>query len=109
MGLLGVLLIVSYVATQTIELLTTHAPRTFSGIDFVALVAHDFLLTYTLPFTLAFISVTCLYRYLPHDPSHLARGHYRRQCLQSALGRGQARLQRTQSRPLYSPPPSYSN
>lgn len=64
-GLLGVLLIVSYVATQTIELLTTHAPRLW-GIDFVALMAHDFLLTYTLPFTLAFLSVTCLYRYLPH-------------------------------------------
>jgi membrane protein len=64
-GLLAVLLIVSYVATQTIELLTTHAPRLF-GINLVAIAAHDFLLTYTLPFVLAFVSVTCLYRYLPH-------------------------------------------
>jgi membrane protein len=64
-GLLAVLMIVSYVATQVIELLTTHAPSLF-GINLVAIAAHDFLLAYTLPFVLAFISVTCLYRYLPH-------------------------------------------
>jgi membrane protein len=64
-GLLAVLLIVSYVATQTIELLTTHAPHLW-GLNLVAIAAHDFLLTYTLPFVLAFVSVTCLYRYLPH-------------------------------------------
>lgn len=64
-GLLAVLLIVSYVATQTIELLTMHAPHLW-GINLVAIAAHDFLLTYTLPFALAFLSVTCLYRYLPH-------------------------------------------
>ena len=64
-GLLAVLLIVSYVATQTIELLTAHAPHLW-GMDLVAIAAHDFLLAYTLPFVLAFLSVTCLYRYLPH-------------------------------------------
>jgi membrane protein len=63
--LLGLLMIVSFVATQAIETLTTHAPRLF-GLDLVAIAAHDFLLTYTLPLLLAFASVTCLYRYLPH-------------------------------------------
>jgi membrane protein len=63
--LLGLLMIVSFVATQAIETLTAHAPRLF-GLDLVAIAAHDFLLTYTLPLLLAFVSVTCLYRYLPH-------------------------------------------
>ena len=39
-------------ATQAIELLTTYAPR-FLGMNLVAIAAHDFLITYTLPFLLA--------------------------------------------------------
>lgn len=35
------------------------------GLDLVGLAAHDFLLTYTLPFALAFVTVTCLYHYVP--------------------------------------------
>ncbi len=63
--LLGVLMFVSFVATEAIEILTKYAPRLW-GLDLVAIAAHDFLLAYTLPLVLAFASVTCLYRYLPH-------------------------------------------
>lgn len=62
--MLGFLTLISFVATQAIELLTAYAPRLW-GLNFVAISAHDFLLTYSLPFVLAFASVTCLYRYLP--------------------------------------------
>ena len=64
--MLGFLTLISFVATQAIELLTAYAPRLW-GLDLVAIAAHDFLLTYSLPFLLAFASVTCLYRYLPHQ------------------------------------------
>jgi membrane protein len=64
--MLGFLALISFVATQAIELLTTYAPRLWR-LNLVAISAHDFLLTYTLPFLLAFASVTCLYRYLPHQ------------------------------------------
>jgi membrane protein len=64
--MLGFLTLISFVATQAIELLTAYAPRLW-GLDLVAIAAHDFLLTYSLPFLLAFVSVTCLYRYLPHQ------------------------------------------
>jgi membrane protein len=64
LGASGLLLIVSYVATQTINLLTRSLPRLW-GLDLVALAAHDFLLTYTLPFVLASVTVTLLYRYVP--------------------------------------------
>ncbi|MDH4329224.1 MAG: YihY/virulence factor BrkB family protein, partial [Nitrospira sp.] len=52
------------VATQTINLLTAYAPKLW-GLDLVALTAHDFQLTYTLPFVLAFLAVGFLYRYVP--------------------------------------------
>ncbi len=64
LGASGLLLIVSYVATQTINLLTGSVPQLW-GLDLVALAAHDFLLTYTLPFVLASVTVTLLYRYVP--------------------------------------------
>lgn len=55
---------ISYVATQTIAFLTAYAPKLW-GLDLVALAAHDFHLTYTLPFTLAFLTVSLLYRLVP--------------------------------------------
>jgi len=64
LGATGLLLIISYVATQTLNFLTGYAPRLF-GLDLVALAAHDFMLTYTLPFVLAFVTVSFLYRYVP--------------------------------------------
>jgi membrane protein len=64
LGATGLLLIVSYVATQTINFLIGYMPRLW-GLDLVGLAAHDFLLTYTLPFALAFVTVTCLYHYVP--------------------------------------------
>jgi membrane protein len=64
LGATGLLLIISYVATQTLNFLTGYAPRLF-GLDLVALAAHDFMLTYTLPFVLAFLTVSFLYRYVP--------------------------------------------
>jgi membrane protein len=64
LGSTGLLLVISYVATQTINFLTAYAPGLW-GLDLVALAAHDFHLTYTLPFVLAFLTVTLLYRYVP--------------------------------------------
>lgn len=64
LGSTGLLLFVSYVATETITFLTAYAPR-FWGLDLVALAAHNFHLTYTLPFTLAFLAVSLLYRLVP--------------------------------------------
>ena len=63
-GAVGLLLIVSYVATQTVNFLTAYAPHLW-GLDLIALAAHDLFLTYTLPFTLAFLTVGTLYRYVP--------------------------------------------
>lgn len=60
----GLLLFLSYVATQTIAFLTAYAPKLW-GLDLVALAAHDFHLTYTLPFSLAFLTVSLLYRLVP--------------------------------------------
>ena len=64
LGSTGLLLFLSYVATQTITFLTAYAPKLW-GLDLVALAAHDFHLTYTLPFSLAFLSVSLLYRLVP--------------------------------------------
>jgi membrane protein len=64
LGATGLLLIVSYVATQMIDFLTVYVPRLW-GLDLVGIAAHDLLLTYTLPFALAFVAVTGLYRYVP--------------------------------------------
>jgi membrane protein len=63
-GAIGLLLILSYVATQTVNLLTAYAPHLW-GLDMLALAAHDMFLTYTLPFTMAFLTVGALYRYVP--------------------------------------------
>jgi membrane protein len=63
-GALGLLLIVSYVATQSVNFLTAYAPHLW-GLNLIALGAHDLFLTYTLPFTLAFLTVGALYRYVP--------------------------------------------
>lgn len=69
LGATGLLLIVSYVATQTVNFLTAYAPRLW-GIDLIALAAHEFFLTYTLPFALAFLAVTGLYRFVPRRRPH---------------------------------------
>jgi membrane protein len=63
-GAIGLLLVLSYVATQTVNLLIAYVPRLW-GLDLIALAAHDLFLTYTLPFTMAFFSVGILYRYGP--------------------------------------------
>lgn len=63
-GAVGLLLIVSYVATQTVNFLTAYVPHLW-GLDWIALAAHDLFLTYTLPFTMAFLTVGVLYRYVP--------------------------------------------
>ena len=63
-GAMGLLLILSYVATQTVNLLTAYAPHLW-GLDLIALAAHDMFLTYTIPFLMAFITVGALYRYVP--------------------------------------------
>jgi membrane protein len=60
----GLLMILSYVATQAVNFMTAYVPHLW-GLDLLALQAHDFFLTYTLPFALAFITVTGLYRYVP--------------------------------------------
>ncbi|HSN03486.1 MAG TPA: YihY/virulence factor BrkB family protein [Nitrospira sp.] len=64
LGATELLLIISYVATQIINILIGYVPRLW-GLDLVALAAHDFLLTYTVPFGLAFLTVSVLYRYVP--------------------------------------------
>lgn len=63
-GSTGLLLLIAYVGTQTITFLTAYAPRLW-GLDLVALAAHDFHLNYTLPFALAFLTVSLLYRLVP--------------------------------------------
>lgn len=67
LGATTLLLIVSYVATQTITYLISYVPRPW-GVDLVGLAAHDFLLTYTVPFVLAFCTVSLLYRFVPRRP-----------------------------------------
>ena len=57
-------LLLSYGATQIVNILTGYVPRLW-GLDLLALAAHDLFLTYTLPFALAFLAVTGLYRFVP--------------------------------------------
>lgn len=64
LGVTGLVLILSYVATQTVNFLTGFAPQLW-GLDLLALAAHDWFLSYTLPFALAFLTVTVLYRLVP--------------------------------------------
>jgi membrane protein len=60
----GLVLLLSFGATQIVNFLTGYAPRLW-GLDLLALAAHDLFLTYTLPFALAFLTVTGLYRLVP--------------------------------------------
>jgi len=62
-------LLLSYGATQIVNFLTGYVPRLW-GLDLLALAAHDLFLTYTLPFTLAFLAVTGLYRLVPRRRPH---------------------------------------
>jgi membrane protein len=57
-------LLLSFGATQIVNFLTGYAPRLW-GLDLLALAAHDLSLTYTIPFALAFVAVTVLYRLVP--------------------------------------------
>ncbi len=65
LGLLELLLIMSYLVTQVLDSMVHYAPRT-AGIDLVAVAAHQVLLSYVLPFLLVLVPVICLYRYVPH-------------------------------------------
>lgn len=62
-------LLLSFGATQIVNFLTGYAPRLW-GLDLLALAAHDLFLTYTLPFALAFLAVTALYRLVPRRRPH---------------------------------------
>ena len=64
LGLLGVLLCLSFLATQIMNELVSLAPQ-IGGLDVIVSAASQFLLSYLLPFVLLLVSVTCLYRYLP--------------------------------------------
>ncbi len=57
-------MLLSYGATYIVNILTGYVP-TLWGLDLLALAAHDLFLTYTLPFALAFLAVTGLYRFVP--------------------------------------------
>ena len=63
-GVVGLLLVLSYFATQTVNYLIDYLPRLW-GLNLIAISAHDLFLTYTLPFVMAFLSVGALYRYVP--------------------------------------------
>jgi len=65
LGLLELLLIISYLVTQVLDRMVLYAPR-IASIDLVAVAAHQVLLSYMLPFLLVLVPVTCLYRYVPH-------------------------------------------
>jgi membrane protein len=69
LALTGFVLLLSYGATQIVNFLTGYAPRLW-GLDLLALAAHDLFLTYTLPFVLAFLAVTGLYRLVPRRRPH---------------------------------------
>ncbi|HTK87954.1 MAG TPA: YihY/virulence factor BrkB family protein, partial [Nitrospiraceae bacterium] len=66
-GLVGVLLLLSYLVTQVLGLLVLYAPR-MGKLDLAAVVAYRFLLSYLLPFAIVLIAVAGLYRYLPQRP-----------------------------------------
>jgi membrane protein len=67
LGATTLLLIVSYVATQMITYLISYVPQPW-GVILEGLAAHNFLLTYTVPFVLAFFTVSLLYRFVPRRP-----------------------------------------
>jgi membrane protein len=63
-GLVGLLLLLSYVVTQVLGFLVLYAPR-MAKLDLAAVVAYKMLLSYLLPFGTVLIAVASLYRYLP--------------------------------------------
>lgn len=63
-GLVGLLLLLSYLVTQILGLLVLYAPR-MGKLDVAAVVTYRFLLSYLLPFGIVLIAVSGLYRYLP--------------------------------------------
>jgi membrane protein len=63
-GLVGLLLLLSYLVTQVLGLLVLYAPR-MGKLDLAAVVAYRFLLSYLVPFAIVLIAVAGLYRYLP--------------------------------------------
>lgn len=66
LGLVAVLLIASFLATQIVNMLVAFAPK--GGNFQVAVGAVErFLLSYALPFLSLLTSSTCLYRYLPQN------------------------------------------
>jgi membrane protein len=65
LGLVGLLLILSYGVSQVFGLLVRYAPR-IGSFDWLAVLANYFLVSYVVPFLLVLIAVTCLYRYVPH-------------------------------------------
>jgi membrane protein len=66
LSLVEILLVVSYIVTQVIDVIVSYAPS-MGGIDVAAVAASRFLLSYALPFAAVLITVTCLYRYLPKN------------------------------------------
>ena len=63
-GLVGLLLLVSYLVTQILGVLVLYAPR-MGKLDVAAVIAYRFLLSYLLPFAIVLLAVAGLYRYLP--------------------------------------------
>lgn len=63
-GLVGIVLLLSYLVTQILGFLVIYAPR-MGRLDLAAVVAYRFLLSYFLPFGIVLMAVTGLYRYLP--------------------------------------------
>ena len=66
LSLVEVLLVLSYIVTQVIDVVVSYAPSA-GGIDVAAVAASRFLLSYALPFAAVLITVTFLYRYLPKN------------------------------------------
>ena len=66
LGLFGALLVLSFMATQAMQILVSLAPR-IGGLDILVGTASQLLLSYFLPFLLLLIAVTFLYRYLPQN------------------------------------------
>jgi membrane protein len=66
LGLFGVLVVASFLATQVMNLLVSIAPY-IGGLGALVSSASQLLLSYLLPFLLLLTSVACLYRYLPQE------------------------------------------
>ncbi len=64
LGLVGLFFTLSFLATQILQMLLRHASM-IGNIDFTAMLANHFLLSYLVPFVLVLIVGTGLYRYLP--------------------------------------------